>query len=148
LEGLEGGGYGLRLAILDEKRERAGERLTRTADAVEEASEGAWTALHEGDLVLLRKFRKGSKLEPLWEGPYRLVDLAYHSKSGRLQDITTGEIVQVKSGGLQESIHVNDMKLYAVRDSTRIPASVDSVEVSRWRGEMEKERGGEWDLLV
>ena len=96
--------------------------------------------------MLLKKFRKGSKLEPLWEGPYRLVDLAYHSKSGRLQDITTGEIVQVKSGGLQERIHVNDMKLYAVRDSTRIPASVDSVELSKWKGELEKGRDEEWKL--
>jgi hypothetical protein len=39
LQGKEVGGYGLRLAIMDEKRKRAGESLTRMADAVEEASE-------------------------------------------------------------------------------------------------------------
>jgi len=69
LEGLDEDGCGLRLAMLDENREKAGEKMIKAADAVEAVSKGAWTALQEGDLVLLRKFQRSSKLKPTWEGP-------------------------------------------------------------------------------
>ena len=85
--------------------------------------------LVEGDLVLLRRFdvarSHGMKLETRWEGPFRLVEMAYHQKSGRLQDITTGEIVRVRKGGLKERVHVNDLKLFLQRDTKRIPYTGD-----------------------
>ena len=62
------------------------------------------------------------KLENQWEGPYRLVDIAFHTNSGRLQDLTSGDIVRVQKGGLKERINVNDLKLYFRRDQRKIPA--------------------------
>jgi len=79
----------------------------------------------DGDLVLLRRFlldqRRDSKLEPRWEGPYVLSDLAWHGKSGRLRDFNTGEIVRVKKGALRDHVHLNDLKVYLPR---RIAAEV------------------------
>ena len=47
--------------------------MTLAADAIEKKSEGSWTLLEEGDLVLLRRFEiekhPRMKLEPQWEGP-------------------------------------------------------------------------------
>ena len=60
--------------------------------------------------------RRGSKLEPRWEGPYVLSDLAWHRKSGRLLDFNTGEVVQVKKGALHDRVHLNDLKVYLRRD--------------------------------
>ena len=79
----------------------------------------------DGDLVLLRRFlldqRRGSKLEPRWEGPYVLSDLAWHGKSGGLRDFNTGEVVRVKKGALCDRVHLNDLKVYLRR---RIEAEV------------------------
>ena len=53
--------------------------------------------LKEGDLALLQRFNvikhHGLKLESQWEGPYRLVEMSYQKRSGRLQDLETGNIV-------------------------------------------------------
>jgi hypothetical protein len=141
LDGLDADGYGLRLAMMDEKRERAGEKMVGAEDAVEGVSKGAWTALQEGDLVLLRKFQRSSKLKPTWEGPYRISDMAYHSRSCRLQDITTGEIVKVKKGGRRERIHVNDLKLYMKREDSQVPGQGEYIELTEWGGNDEEE----WD---
>ena len=50
------------------------------------------------------------------------MDIAFHTNSGRLQDLTSGEIVRVRKGGLKERVHVNDLKLYFRRDPVKIPA--------------------------
>ena len=60
------------------------------------------------------------------------MDLEFHNNSGRLQDITTGEIVRVQKGGLKERVHVNDLKLFVQRDWSQIPAvEADAVELQR-----------------
>ena len=101
---------------MDEARGTAAERTTHAADVIERESDGKWTTLCEGDLVLLRRFdvgkRHGQKLETQWEGPYRLVDMAYHGRLARLQDIHTGDIVRVKKGGLRKQVHLNELKLF------------------------------------
>ena len=74
------------------------------------------------------------KLEPQLEGPYCLVQMAYHGKSGRLQDIQTGDIVRVNKGGLRERVHVNDLKLFCLLRSDRIgePLENNLVELGEW----------------
>jgi hypothetical protein len=153
MEGLDERAYGLRLSHLEEMRDMAGERMTKTADAVERASKAAWTPLIEGDLVLLRRFRvvahHGLKLEPLWEGPYRLVEMSYHGKSGRLQDLITGDIVRTRKGSLREKVHVNDLKLYVHRDMSYfgLPEESSAVDLEQW-GRSEKSWKDGWELAV
>ena len=97
LDGLNRTAYGLRFSSMDEARGTATERTTHAADVIEQESDGKWTTLCEGDLVLLRRFdiekHHGQKLETQWEGTYRLVDMAYHGRSASQQDIQTGDIV-------------------------------------------------------
>jgi hypothetical protein len=104
--------------MIDECRTLGLERVLDHA-INEEEPRGIWDKLQEGDLVLLRRFEidrhKGRKLEAQWEGPYRLTDLSWHGRSGRLQDLNSGEIVRVRKGGLKERCHVNDMKLFLPR---------------------------------
>jgi len=112
--------YNSRLARLDEQRTKALGQIASDAD-FRERTESLWEPLDNGDLVLLRRFEvdrhKGRKLDARWEGPYVLTDLSWHKRSGRLQDIQTGEIVRVRKGGLKERCHVNDMKLFVRRDN-------------------------------
>ena len=83
--------------------------------------------LREGDLVLLRRFQvtkhHGLKLESQREGPYRLVEMSYHQRSGRLQDLETGDMVRVRQGGLRERVHVNDLKLFVRRNLNHLPSA-------------------------
>ena len=66
--------------------------------------------------MLVRNFEVakhlGRKLEAQWEGPFHLVNVSRHQRSGRLQDLITGRIVKTKKGALGERTHVNDMKLF------------------------------------
>lgn len=139
LDGLDRTAYGLHFTLIDEARGTAREKTTIAADAIEQARAGKWTPLEEGDLVPLRRFEAekhhGMKLEPQWEGPYCLVDMAYHGKSGRLQDIQTGEIVRVKKGGLKERVHVNDLKLFCPRHGEKLAAESSMVELADWVGD-------------
>ena len=115
----------MRLAKLDEMRAEAVKRYLREAERSEQ-EEGQWEKLVEGDLVLLRRFEidkhKGRKLEARWEGPFRLSDISWHGRSGRLRDINTGELVKVRRAGLQERCHLNDLKRFVERDSLRLGA--------------------------
>ena len=104
--------------------------------------------LQEGDLVLFCRFEvaksHGLKLESQWEGPYRLVQLSHHRRSGRLQDIETGEIVKVRKGGLRERVHVHDLKLFVRRDPQQLAArnaesAASAVEIARM------ERVSDWE---
>ena len=119
LTGLHITAHGLRLAMINETRELAGGVYTHVADLQEQNSVAVWTPLKEGDLVLVRNFEVakhlGRKLDAQWDGPFGLVDVSRHQKSGRLQDLITGDIVKAKKGGLGERTHVNDMKLFYAR---------------------------------
>ena len=102
----------------------------------EEQRDHLGTRLATGDLVLLRRFEvvkhHGMKLESQWEGPYRLADLAFHNNSGRLQDLTTREIVRVWKGGLKERVHINDLELFVQYDPNRIPVvEANAVELQQ-----------------
>ena len=78
------------------------------------------------------------KLEPQWEGPYRLVHMAWHGRSGRLQDIQTGDLVRVKKGGLKERVHVNHLKLFCPRNVDKVAVMESSlVELAAWETEWE-----------
>src|SRR5205085_6944730 len=99
MDGIDSNAYGIHFARTEERREQGQERMVALAERkaekeVEKDMQGI--ELEDGDLVLLRKFEvvkhHGRKLDALWEGPYRLVEMAYHRKSGRLQDLTMGEI--------------------------------------------------------
>ena len=75
-----------RLARIDDIRQRAASGVVEEAQRREERQRPMCHAPpKDGDLVLLRRFlldqRRGSKLEPRWEGPYVLSDLAWHGKS-------------------------------------------------------------------
>ena len=139
LDGLERTAYGLRLTSLDEPRGTTREKTTIAADAILQATTGKWTPLEEGNLVLLRRFEAekhhGMKLETQWEGPHRLVDMSYPGKSGRLQDIQTGEIVRVKKGRLKERVYVNDLKLLCPRHGEGVAVESDMVELANWVGD-------------
>ena len=120
---IDANAYGIHLARLEEQREQGQEHIVAAAEwriQREEEKDRKGEKLVAGDLVLLRRFdvarSLGMKLESQWEGPYRLVDIAYHGSSGRLQDLATGKIVKVRKGGLKERIHVNDLKLFHHRN--------------------------------
>ena len=67
-------------------------------------------------MVLLHRFEvdkhKGSKHEAKWERPCLLGDIAWHGRTGSLIDIQSGEVVQVRKGGLRECYNLDDMKLF------------------------------------
>ena len=109
-----------RVTKIEERRAEAAEKIVEQAEEkMSRQKEVRFQAPGEGDLVLLRRFlldqRRGNKLEPRWEGPYRLGDLAWHGKTGRLYDINTRELMRVKKGGLKDRVHLNDLKLYLTR---------------------------------
>ena len=119
----------LTLTSLDENREIARERIVAVAqrkEAKELEREMVGVELREGDLVLLRRFNvvkhHGLKLESQCEGPYRLVEMSYHQRSGRLQDLEMGDIVKVQHGGLRKRVHVNDLKLFVRCSKAYLPA--------------------------
>ena len=146
LEGIDQAAYGLRLADLDEARDIAGGVFTAAADAREQKSEALWTSLKEGDLVLVRNFEVtknlGRKLDAQWEGPFRLVDVSRHQKSGRLQDLVTGAIVKARKGGLGERTHVNDMKLFYARGNN-LPDEANHITIDAVRTAADWEPGEE-----
>ena len=95
----------LRVATPDEIRQTAPDRLFKANKSItrQDARKRRWEEPKEGDLVLLRRFgadqHHDRKLEPRWEGPYRLADVAFHGRSGRLEDLHSGKIVKVRASG-------------------------------------------------
>ena len=91
--------------------------MTRFAE--HRGRKGQFPAPKEGDLILLRRTalnnRYDKKLEARWQGPFHLDDLAHHRRSGRLYDITTGALVKTKPSGLEDRIHLDDLKVYVPR---------------------------------
>ena len=84
-----------------------------------EARKRRWQEPKNGNLVLLRRFsaekHHRQKLEPQWEGLYRLADVAYYGRSGRLLDIHTNKVVRVRASGLRERCHLDDLKVFTPR---------------------------------
>ena len=137
LDGIDLNAYGVHLARLDENRQQGQEQMVAAAEwqaTKEEGKDQTGVTLVDGDLVLLKRFdvarSLGIKLESKWEGPYRLTELAYHGRSGRRWDLVTGELVRVRTGGLQERVHLNDLKLFLHRDPRQISASEEPFEAS------------------
>ena len=142
MDGLNRTAYGLRFSSIEKARGTAEVRTTQSADAIEQNSDGKWEPLEEGDIVLLRRFdvekHHGMKLEPQWKGPYRPVQMAWHSRSGRLQDIQTGDLVRVKKGGLKKRVHVNHLKLFCPRNVDKVAVMESSlVDLAEWEAEWE-----------
>ena len=79
--------------------------------------------------MLLRRFmadkHHGRKLEPQWEGPYKLADITHHGRSRRLLDIHTGKVVRVQASGLRERCHLDDIKVFTPRRSRGIDSGVE-----------------------
>lgn len=110
--------YAHRLSNLEEVRETVPHRMI--TQGIPAKPGRFWRAPAENELVLLRRFEidkhLGQKFQSRWEEPYRLADVAWHGRSGRLQDIGTGEVVRVRKEGLKERVHLNDLKVFIPRD--------------------------------
>jgi hypothetical protein len=69
--------------------------------------------------VLLRRTalnnHRNKKLEPRWEGPFRLDRVAHHGRSGRLYDLVTGQLVKTKASGLKDRVHLDDLRVFVPR---------------------------------
>ena len=100
----------LRVATLDEICQTALNRLFQANKSLlrREMRRRRLKEPKEGDLVLLRRFATdlyhGRKLEPRWEGPYWLADVAFHGRSGRLLDLYSGKVVRVRASGVERAL--------------------------------------------
>ena len=118
---------------MDEIRQTALNRLFQANKSLvqREMRRRRWKEPTEGDLVLLRRFATdqyhGRKLEPRWEGPYRLADVAFHGRSGRLLDEYSGKVVRVRASGLNERCHLDDLKVFMPRRSKGEDTGVEIV---------------------
>ena len=124
----------LRVATLDEIRQTALNRLFQANKSLvrREMRRRRWKEPKEGDLVLLRRFATdhyhGRKLEPRWEGPYRLADVALHGRFGRLLDLYSDKVVRIKASGLKARCHLDDFKVFMPRRSRGEDTGVDVVK--------------------
>jgi transposase InsO family protein len=109
--------YHARLANLDELRELAMGRKIREAKKTQEKSTKTRESPKEGDLVLLKRLalsnQRGRKLEPRWEGPYKLVRLSHHGQSGHLESLHEQATVG--------RYHLNDLKVFVPWEENERP---------------------------
>jgi hypothetical protein len=116
---------------IDENRWKAQNQQRKRAQIKSDDNE-KWTTLKNGDLVLLRRFEtdfnRSLKLEPRWEGPYNPGDISYHGKSGRLFDITAGQLVKVRKSGAREKCHINNLKLSLPISECKSVEYIESVD--------------------
>ena len=99
---LEEANYESRLAILDELRDQA--LTTRLETGIETAEKtstakggvGQKQKIDKGSLVRLRRLaqdnQRSHKLEPRWEGPYRVHKMASHGQSAWIKDLHSDRI--------------------------------------------------------
>ena len=73
------------------------------------------------------------KLEPRWEGPFRLDDVAHHRRSRRLFDLSTGQLVETKISGLTDHVHLDDLRVFVPRGEDAGMGQVSYVEMD-WDG--------------
>ena len=76
---------------------------------------------------------RGRKLEPRWEGPYRLSDVAHHGHSVRLVDLYSEKAVRVRASGLKERCHLDDLKDFP-RRSKGCDGDMDVIKVLDEKG--------------
>lgn len=92
-----------------------------------------------GNLVLLHRHildqRHGNKLEAHREGAYLVGDLANHTKSRRLYNLNTKELVSVNKSGLKDRVHPNDLKLYLIGPTIELANLVDLLKYGEGDGE-------------
>jgi hypothetical protein len=153
--GLLGPQQDVHLAARDERTEDVRQRyLTRFVQ--QQDRQGRFAPPKEGDLVLLRRAaldnRYDKKLEARWEGPFRLGNIAHHGRSGRLYDITTGQLVKTKPSGLKDRIHLDDLRVYVTRKSPReekdAGEGAEAVSIVEWARVCWKGKdAGEWALV-
>jgi hypothetical protein len=135
----------IRLAALDEARNRCLDRLERSHLNIisRESRKVRWTAPKVGDLVLMRNIaldgQHGHKLQARWEGPYMLDDIHPDGRAGRLRDIHSGALVKVKASGAKERVHLDDVKVFIPRLDTIAP--VNQVALQEWCGAEAGENG-------
>ena len=108
------------MSCRDERLEAARQRFLDRFNRTEAGRDsGRCEAPRNGDLVLLRRAaldnRRDKKLEPRWEGPFRLNDVAHHGRSGRLFDLSTGQLVKTKVSGLKDRVHLDDLRVFVPR---------------------------------
>ncbi|KAL8760748.1 MAG: hypothetical protein Q9184_003085 [Pyrenodesmia sp. 2 TL-2023] len=108
--------YHARLAKLDEVRERAVDKRHELGEKLaEKTAKESKVSPEAGDLVRLRKLAQDNqhshKLEPRWEGSYKVQKLSEHGKSVWLEDL--------QSGKAKGKYHINDVRLYLVRKEDR-----------------------------
>jgi len=119
---------------LEAVRRRFLDRFNRTETS---RDSGRCEAPRNGDLVLLRRAaldnRRDKKLEPRWEGPFRLNDIAYHGRSGRLFDLSTGQLVKTKISGLKDRVQLDDLRVFVPRGEGVATGQVSCVEMC-WDG--------------
>jgi len=110
-----------RVERLEAIRQRFLDRFNRTETG---RDSGRYEAPRNGDLVLLRRAalgnRRDKKLEPRWEGPFRLDDVAHHGRSGHLFDLSTGQLVKTKISGLRDRVHLDDLRCLCQEGKTRV----------------------------
>ena len=130
----------LRIAALDEIRQAALDRLFRAdkSSGRREARKRRRKEPKEGDLVLPRRFSTdqyhGRKLEPRWDGPYCLADIAFRGRSGRLFDLYSGRMVQVRAPGLKKRCHLDDLKVFSPRRSKGEDKGVEIIKFLDQKG--------------
>lgn len=75
--------------------------------------------------------------------------MSYHGQSGRLRNITTNEIVWVKSSGLKERCHVDDLLVFVPRKTQQMDAN--AIDMQDLRGSRLLGHSGKlvsWDYSV
>ena len=94
---------------------------------------GRCEAPQNGDPVFLRRValdnRRDKKLEPRWEEPFRLDDVAHHGRSGRLFDLSTGQLVKTKISGLKDRVYLDDLRVFVPRREGVAREQVSCVEM-------------------
>ena len=119
---------------LEAIRQRFLDRFNRTETG---RDSGRCEAPRTGDLVLLRRAaldnRRDKKLEPRWEGPFCLNDVAHHGRSGGLFSLSTGQLVKTKISGLKDRVHLDDLRVFVPRGEAVAMGEVSCVEM-HWDG--------------
>lgn len=145
--------YHVRMAKIEEMRERV--RCRMLERGIPTRPGRFWETPKEHDMVLLRRFeidkQHGRKFEPRWEGAYELTDISWHGRTGRLVNLVTKQRVRTRKGGLQEKVHLDDLKVFIPREEKWIGYDTDRMDPEtgriRFIGLVEAvEKTEEWEL--
>lgn len=82
--------------------------------------------------VALDNYRD-KKLEPQWEGRFRLDEVTHHRRSRRLFNLSTEQLVKIKISGLKDHVHLNDLRVFVPRGGDMILQQVSCMEME-WDG--------------